>query len=175
MADPRDIDTPAPTAADPEEPSRTGMGERGPRTSPGAGLDDQTAIAAVKDLFDTHEVRVLGAVGLLIGYICVFFAKIMYFTQMYVGICAVIVITSLLLLLNKEVNFTSRLWWTRSITVIILSVFFTSPQLYDAWTVSVAEAKLAALGAQEAAVHHAQQPTVSPTVTINNLNPAASQ
>src|SRR5262245_52512600 len=96
--------------------------------------DDRTAISAVESLFNTHEARVLGAIGLFTGYICVFFTKIMSFTQMYVGVLAVTGLTFLLLVLNREFDFKSRDWWVRAAAVIVLSLLLTSPQLYFAWT-----------------------------------------
>jgi hypothetical protein len=106
--------------------------------------DSAAASAAIENLLNSHEGRVLAAMGLFIGYVCVFFTKIMSFTDMYAGVIGVRVITLLLLLLNKERNLKSQDWWFRSITVVVLTIVLTSPQLYFAWTVSVAEAQSAA-------------------------------
>jgi hypothetical protein len=81
---------------------------------PASSISDPAAIAAaVESLLNTHEARVLGAMGLFIGYICVFFTKIMSFTNMYVGALAVAGITLMLLLLNKDLNIKSAGWWLR--------------------------------------------------------------
>ena len=127
--------------------------------------DPRHAVAAVEDLFNTHEARVLGAIGLFTGYICVFFTKIMNFTQMYVGVLAVMGLTFLLLALNRKIDFKSRDWWFRSAAVIALSLLLTSPQLYFAWTVSVTEAQLAAHAAQSRALMEAGQ-FVQPEIRI---------
>jgi hypothetical protein len=135
----------------------------------GGGLPDQPAVLqAIGGLFQAHEVQVLGAMGLFIGYICVFFTKIFSFTHMYIGICGVVGTTILLLLLNKELAPKSFNWWVRFVTVIVLALFFTSPQLYFAWTVSVSEAKLASQTAQATGIAAAEQKFVAPDVTISN-------
>jgi hypothetical protein len=94
---------------------------------------------AIEDLFSTHEVRVLGAMGLIIGYISIFFTKIMEVDSFYVGIFGVAMTTMLLLLLDPKLSIDSKVWWARSIVVVIMSLFLTSPQFYYAWTVSVKE------------------------------------
>jgi hypothetical protein len=133
------------------------MAESSTTGNPPIHSDDRNAISAVEGLFNTHEARVLGAIGLFTGYICVFFTKIMSFTQMYVGVLAVTGLTFLLLVLNREFDFKSRDWWIRSAAVIVLSLLLTSPQLYFAWTVSVTEAQLAAQATQNRALLEAAQ------------------
>lgn len=125
----------------------------------------QTAISAVQGLLNTHEAHVLGAIGLFVGYISIFFTKVMNFTDMYIGVLGVVALTVLLLLLNKDSNYRSRDWWIRSAVVVVLSILLTSPQLHTAWTVSVSEARLAALTEQDRAVQEAKR-FVSPVVTI---------
>jgi hypothetical protein len=120
---------------------------------------------AIQELFNTYEARVLGTMGLFVGYICIFFAKIMSFTNIYVGVAGVAIITLLLLLLNKGQDWKSQDWWIRLPAVIIFSVLLTSPQLYFAWTVSVNEARSAAQAAHDQLVHDARQ-FVQPEVTI---------
>ena len=133
---------------------------------PASSISDPAAIAAaVESLLNTHEARVLGAMGLFIGYICVFFTKIMSFTNMYVGALAVAGITLMLLLLNKDLNIKSAGWWLRSGAVIVLTLMLTSPQLYFAWTVSVSEALAAAQAAQESKIREGTK-FVPPEVNI---------
>lgn len=98
-------------------------------------------IAAIGSLLDTHEARVLGGVGLSVGYLCVLFTKIMNFTQPLVGVFGVVGLTIGLLLLGKQVDPRSLGWWARCLIVVFLAVVLTAPQLHDAWTVSVAEAQ----------------------------------
>jgi hypothetical protein len=121
--------------------------------------DDAALAAAVEGLLNTHEARVLATMGLFIGYICVFFTKIMSFTNMYVGAIAVAGITLLLLLLDRELHIRSRAWWLRAAIVMALSLMLTSPQLYFAWTVSVTEAEVAALAAHERKLRQANAPS----------------
>jgi hypothetical protein len=129
---------------------------------------DAAAInAAIEGLLSTHEARVLATMGLFIGYICVFFTKIMSFTNMYVGAVAVAAITFLLLLLDREFHIRSRDWWLRAFVVVTLSLILTSPQLYFAWTVSVTEAEVAALAAHERKVHQAIV-TSQPSAPVEN-------
>jgi hypothetical protein len=44
---------------------------------------DQDAVAAVVLLLNSHEARVLGAIGLFVGYLCVLLTKILNFTELY--------------------------------------------------------------------------------------------
>src|SRR3982074_3811321 len=98
-----------------------------------AKSDDRDAIAAISALLDTHEARVLGAVGLFVGYLCVLLTKIMNFTQPAVGVLGVVGLTIVLLLLGKDVELRSPGWWLRSVIGVILVIVLTSPQLYFAW------------------------------------------
>jgi hypothetical protein len=134
-------------------------------TTPGTQVDPAQLNAALEGLFQSYEARVLAAIGLFIGYICVFFTKIMSFTQMYIGILGIAGVTFLLLLLNKDADFKSRAWWARSCVVVIFSLILTSPQFYFAWTVSVQEAQNAAQAAQIRAVNEAQA-FVQPQITV---------
>jgi hypothetical protein len=128
----------------------------------------------MENLLSSHEGRVLAAMGLFIGYVCVFFTKIMSFTAMSVGVVGVGIITLLLLLLNKERDLKSQDWWFRSITVIVLTVILTSPQLYFAWTVSVAEAQNAAEANQLRKIADARR-FVLPELQISGQPTAAPQ
>jgi predicted Co/Zn/Cd cation transporter (cation efflux family) len=125
--------------------------------------------AAIEGLLRTHEARVLATMGLFIGYICVFFTKIMSFTDLSVGAMAVAVITLLLLFLDRDIDFRSRAWWLRSIVVIVLTLILTAPQLYFAWTVSVTEAEAAARAVHERKV----QQTKSQSNITNTKQPGA--
>ena len=74
----------------------------------------------VEDLLNSHEVS-LGAMGLFIGYICVFLVKIMNLTNMYFGVCLIVITTLLLLLLDKGKRPKTWDWWARAGTVILLN------------------------------------------------------
>src|SRR5689334_24406111 len=52
------------------------------------------------------------------------------------------------ILLSRQVEPRSPGWWLRSFIVVILAIVLTSPQLYFAWTVSVAEVQANAQQAQ---------------------------
>jgi hypothetical protein len=124
--------------------------------------------AVIQGLFDTHEARVLGAMGLFVGYICIFFVRVMSFTEMYVGVLGVALITLLLLLLNRDKGSLSQGWlqWgIRSFAVIIFSVLLTSPQLYYAWTVSVKDQQFAAQVDREIAAAKANK-FVQPEINV---------
>ena len=54
------------------------VGEQG---SQQRGPED--VLGAFHELLQPHEIQVLGLMGLLIGYICVFFAKILMLTNVY--------------------------------------------------------------------------------------------
>jgi hypothetical protein len=131
-----------------------------------AKTDDRDAIAAISTLLDSHEARVLGAVGLFVGYLCVLLTKIMNFSQPIVGVLGVVGLTIVLLLLGKDVELRSPGWWLRSVIVVILAIVLTSPQLYFAWTVSVAEVQANALQAQAIQTRQLADQFVPPVVTI---------
>lgn len=122
----------------------------------------------LEELLDKHEVRVLGVMGLFIGYISVFLVKILSFTNMYYGVGSIILTTLLLLLLDKNKNLKVTDWWIRTSAVILLCLFITSPQLYFAWTVSVAELKVAANARLEQERENAYINQSSPEITIIN-------
>jgi hypothetical protein len=105
--------------------------------------DPGAVAAALEGLFSTHEARVLGAISLFVGYLSIFFTKVMNFTEMYVGVLGIVGLIILLLLLSKEFDWRSGQAWLRCIAVVVIGIFLTSPQLYFAWTVSVSEARLA--------------------------------
>ena len=96
--------------------------------------DPQRAVNSLDGLLLTQEAQVLGAMGLFIGYICVFFAKILNLTNPYFGVLGVALITMLLLTLCKTFDWRSPTCWARCVVVIIICLLITSPQLYFAWT-----------------------------------------
>ncbi len=130
-------------------------------------------VDALGGLLQTQEAQVLGAMGLFVGYICVFFAKILNYTNPYFGVLGVAILTMLLLTLSKAFDWRSPAWWLRSFVIIIICLLLTSPQLYFAWTVSVREADdvlQAQLAHDTAAVATATAPA-----TIKITNSAAPQ
>src|SRR5882724_4709318 len=96
--------------------------------------DDKDAIAAISTLLDSHEARVLGAIGLFVGYLCVLFTKILNFTHPVMGVLGIVGLTAILLFLGKDVELRSPRWWLRSFVVVLLAIVLTAPQLYFAWT-----------------------------------------
>jgi hypothetical protein len=103
------------------------------------------ALTALDGLFATHEIRVLGLVGILTGYICILFVKMMGLSSPFIGIGGIVLITLMLLFLDPQMNLRSFRWWVRVFSVVIMSIVISSPQMYDAWTVAVREAKNEAL------------------------------
>lgn len=130
--------------------------------------DTQGAVTALGNLLRTQEAQVLGAMGLFVGYICVFLAKIMQVTNPYFGVCGVAIITFLLLALGNDFDLRSLKWWIRAVAVIVICILITSPQLYFAWTVSVSEAETAAQAQHARAVSAAAKVTLQPQITITN-------
>ncbi|GAC1307159.1 MAG: hypothetical protein NVSMB10_12500 [Steroidobacteraceae bacterium] len=131
-----------------------------------AKTDDRDAIAAISTLLDSHEARVLGVVGLFVGYLCVLFTKILNFTHPVMGVLGIVGLTVVLLLLGKEIEPRSPGWWMRSFVVVVLAIVLTAPQLYFAWTVSVAEVQANALQAQAIQARQLANQFVPPVVTI---------
>lgn len=131
--------------------------------------DVQSVANSLEGLLQTQEAQVLGAMGLFVGYICVFFAKILNLTNPYFGVMGVAIITMLLLTLCKTFNWRSPSWWSRSFVIIVICLLITSPQLYFAWTVSVSEAQSAAEGQHQRAINQASATKESPVVTIQNV------
>jgi hypothetical protein len=127
----------------------------------------QEAVAAIATLLNSQEAQVLGAIGLFIGYLCIFLTKLMNFTQPYIGVLGVIILTTLLLLLGKQNNLKSPDWWLRSVVVIVLALILSAPQLYFAWTVSVAEVRANALQLQNNEVQQRSSAFVAPNVKID--------
>ena len=132
---------------------------------------NQDAITALGTLLRTQEAQVLGAMGLFVGYICVFLAKIMQVTNPYAGVCGVAIITLLLLTLGADFDWRSIKWWIRALAVVVICILITSPQLYFAWTVSVTEAETPAQAHHNNAVSLANQVTSQPKITITNTAP----
>jgi len=108
-------------------------------------LGSREALSALDGLFATHEIRVLGVVGILTGYLCILFVKMMGLYSPLIGVGGIIFITTILLFLDPRMELRSARWWMRVVVVVIVSVVITSPQMYDAWTVAVKEARDAAL------------------------------
>ena len=127
-----------------------------------------SVMKGIEELLDKHETRVLGVMGLCIGYISVFLVKILNFTHMYYGVGGIVLTTLLLLLLDKNKNLKVVDWWVRALTVIVICLFITSPQLYFAWTVSVAELQVAADERLERDRAEAYLNQESPEITIIN-------
>lgn len=119
-----------------------------------------TAVNALEGLFATHEVRVLGAVGLLTGSISIFFVKILGLLSPFVGISGIALVTVIMLLLDPRINPRSIIWWIRMFCVVLIAIIITSPQLYDAWTTAVTESQnngYAKLGRSIEAAQRSQQ------------------
>jgi hypothetical protein len=127
---------------------------------------EQSVYRALETFLNAHEVQVLALMGLLMGYICIFFTKILNFSQMYVGVLGIIAITFLFLTLVGP-DWRSRHWWLRTLAVIVVALIVTSPQLYFAWTVSVTEAQLAAQAQKVRLIDSANQ-FVQPRITVTN-------
>ena len=133
-----------------------------PNTQPDPGA----VVNALEGLFSTHEARVLGAVSLFVGYLCIFFTKIMSFTEIYIGVLGVAVLIILLLSLNRDINWRSLEVWLRAVVVVAIGILLTAPQLHFAWTVSVSEARLAAEADQSRRAAAARDAFVPPKVNI---------
>ena len=134
--------------------------------------DAQGAVTALGNLLRTQEAQVLGAMGLFVGYICVFLAKIMQVTNPYFGVCGVAIISLLLLALGSDFDWRSLKWWIRALAVIVICILITSPQLYFAWTVSVSEAETAAQAHHTNVVSEAAKVSLQPQITITNTPPS---
>jgi hypothetical protein len=81
-----------------------GSSGRAPSAAPGFSKDPQQALTALDGLFATHEIRVLGLVGILTGYVCVLFVKMMGLSSPFVGIGGVVLITLMLLFLDPQMD-----------------------------------------------------------------------
>jgi hypothetical protein len=151
-------------ALDPKDAPRTSGGQ------PSGAQSVQDVLGSLQGLFNSHELQVLGAMGLLTGYICVFFAKILNLTNPYTAVSGVACITFLLLAINKDFNWRASVWWIRSFVIIIICLLITAPQLFYAWTVSVAEARSAAEELHQRDVKAAVSQVVHSDVTVSNIN-----
>jgi hypothetical protein len=129
---------------------------------------NETILKGVEQLLSTHEIRVLGAMGLFIGYMSIFIVKILEYQDMHLGVAFVILTTVSLMFLDKERKPYMLEWWTRVFVVVLLTLFITSPQLYNAWTVAVLEQKMATQehANQEKAILATKQ--TQPIITITN-------
>jgi hypothetical protein len=137
-----------------------------PPSSAAATADAGAVTAALEGLFSSHEARVLGAISLFVGYLCIFFTKILSFTNMYVGVIGIAAMIVVLLLLKNDFKWKSPQAWFRHAAVVIIGLVLTSPQLYFAWTVSVAEARMAAQADQQRQ-ERAANSFVPPEITIS--------
>lgn len=107
--------------------------------------------------------------GLVVGYICVLFAKFLNVTNPYFGILGVASTTMLLLALSNSFDWRSLTWWIRSLAVTFICLLITSPQLYFAWTVSVSEAKSATEAQLQRNVDIASGEHQQPAISITNI------
>jgi hypothetical protein len=139
-----------------------GLAQASPAANP------QDIVNAFGNLLQTSEVQVLGAMGLLIGYICVFYAKILGFQNIYAGVAGISIITFLLIALTKDFNWFNPVSWIRAFVVIILCLLITAPQLYNAWTVSVSELQSQKELQHQAEVRNATDAKVPPSIKIEN-------
>ncbi len=105
----------------------------------------QEALNALDGLFATHEMRVLGIVGILTGYLSVLFVKMIGLLSVWVGVIGIVFMTLMLLLLDPQLAPKSSRWWLRACAVIVISVVITSPQMFYAWTVAVRETQAQAI------------------------------
>jgi Zn-dependent protease with chaperone function len=121
----------------------------------------------LKGIFNKFEIQVLGMMGLLIGYITVFYAKILGFTNIYIGVSGVALITLLLLSLDRSFTWRQSKRLVRALIVIIVCLLLTAPQLYFAWNVSVREAAAEALAQHNLQVSR-QEVSVTPQVNVIN-------
>jgi hypothetical protein len=133
--------------------------------------DQQNAVKALDSLLQTQEAQVLGAMGLIVGYVCVLFAKLLNATNPYYGVFGVALTTMLLLALSKSFDWRSPSWWARSVAVTLICILITSPQLYFAWKVNVSEAQAASLSYLREA-SQAAPPPVQPEIRITNTGAA---
>jgi len=140
---------------------------------PGSKASDQQALTqAVGALLGPHETQTLGLMGLLIGYICIFLVKILNFTNINLAVGGVAVLTLLILASNKSLVFSLN-WCIRSLTAIIICLLVTGPQLYFAWTVSVAELQAAIEAQHRREIESAAARSVTPSITITNTDTGA--
>jgi hypothetical protein len=124
-------------------------------------------------VFPAHELRVLGIMALLIGYLSIFFTKILHQTDPTVGVVGIAAMTLLLLFMGPEVDARSRNWWLRSFAIILLTLLLTAPQFNNAWIVSIDEERRKALyEAQVDAARKAQQ-QIQPQVSVSPGSPGA--
>jgi len=146
----------------------TGDAGGDPNQRPGSPPSSKEVLGALDGLFATHEVRVLGVVGILTGYLCILFVKMMGLFSPLIGVGGIVCITAMLLFLDPKMEVRSGRWWIRVFAVIIVSVVITSPQMYDAWTVAVKEARDSALAAlaPQSASQAAAPPSLQGTGTI---------
>ncbi|MCQ1772874.1 hypothetical protein NOI24_16310 [Neorhizobium galegae] len=99
---------------------------------------------ALGDLLNLFESKVLAAIGLLSGYLCIFFTQWMAISSGYVIAVAMSLLTGMLLMLNPEFKFNEFKWWLRTFTVIIVALFLTSPQVVFALKSAAADGRDAA-------------------------------
>ena len=150
----------------PEDPPKVPAPAR-PPTSRDADFDG--VVEGFRGILQTYEVQVLGTMGLLIGYICVFFAKILSFTNIYIAVFGVSFITMMLMMLNKDFKWRDGAYWLRTVVVIFICLLITAPQLYFAWTVSVAEVQAAVEAHHMNNVDLKERQQIAPYVTIKNI------
>jgi hypothetical protein len=138
---------------------------------PGAA-DRHEAIPNLEGLLRTQEVQVIGAMGIFVGYICVFLAKILNLTNPYYGVLGVAILTILLLTLSRAFNWRAPGWWVRATVIVVICLLLTSPQLYFAWSVSVREAQAAVEEQLRNATSKLATASAPANITVTNGAPA---
>src|SRR5262245_40344273 len=103
------------------------MTEANPLPKPGNAADPGAVVTALEGLFSTHEARVLGAISLFVGYLCILLTKIMAFEAMYMGLVGIAGLIVLLLLLNKDFQLRTLDSWFRIAAVVVIGLILTSP------------------------------------------------
>ena len=151
-------------------PGATPMEKSGSRLSDLAS--SQEILNSLDGLFAAHEVRVLGVVGILTGYICTLLVKVLHIDGPLDGVYGIMFIAALLMSLDPNIAVRSLRWWSRGLVVVIMSVVITSPQIYNSWTVAFDEDRATALAAlAQKTTEEAQAPLVQGTGSITQGQP----
>lgn len=109
------------------------------RKTPPSGAGHDLFGRALKDVLQTYEIRVVGVMGILVGYICIFLVKLLQFEDVKIGVGLISFISMIFMISEKTFNFRSLSSYLRVVLVVVLSNIACSPQLFYAWETSIAE------------------------------------
>ena len=131
---------------------------------------DQVLLTELSSVFDAHEIKIIGLVGVLTGYISLFIIDVLRITSVVLGSAFVCGLVFLLLIRHPSRRLLSPDWWLRTLIAVILSALITAPQISSSMTAEMAKLGIYRVETRDADIARARKPEASSPVLVQPPN-----